>query len=516
MYRLRCAIGSSSRYPAPSSHPQVSSEAAGVMAEALCSVDEEIGTFDVPKYFGLGPRCPFMCHFLFASVPTGTFKSTATDWIGVFPCGWRSVHESLQRRRVFSDSSRTKRDPNLVQVQFFTPHDQEEADQWYQFVYVSSRGDVLAKSEAVNFGSDPFESPCTSQPPSHNSTATETGRELLQYPYAPLHENPLVTSRDLMEEDCLPGFDGLIDGIDRAQITLRTRVLGVRTFVEEQFKAQEDEISRLHDLLDKSEEEKQEMREKMDCFRVEVTRLQRALDAVRGYIPDEGNRNMTGGHYGSSFMSTGEYPTSIPAYDHSTDPLLHSHNSDGTLPDPHHPSTHMGESPPLMPAAMGTQLGHSEHGQLESSQTEFAEHDLKANEHWGAVPEDASSVSQKTVKDLRDDFLDSPTPGIPESSTLPIAQGDTQSSWEAVVHVETPVRRDSGRASFSGVAPVDDMLTGGSVTSHISKENLVTSVGHRIQSLPAAENEHETRTIRRTGTSSAKDEINVSTRQDNL
>ena len=467
-----------------------------VMAEAMSSYDaREIGAFDVPQYHGLEPRCPFTCRFLFASKPvptggTGTgrgdSRSIAGDWIGLFPCGWRSLNNAIQRRAVSSDSRRTNSDPSLVKLQFCAPNDQR-SDRWYQFMYVSGAGDVLAKSDAVNFGSDPGESPCPSQPSSYMAG---TGPELGQFPYALLQGIPLDTSPDLTDEAYLPGFDGLIERIDRAQIRMRTSVLSVKMFVEERFGAQEEEIKRLRGLLEDSEETKREMSKEMNRLQCEVTRLQRALDAVRGYIPEEDNRNITR-RQDSSFMSTGEY--SIPSYDHSTDPLLRSHYSDVAMSGQPQCGTDIADKLSLIPS-LDTEIAHSDVGQSAHLEAEHPQHGLEDLEQQKKPSENGSAS-----RDPRDAFLKGPShkPKNLTSSTsctVPATERDTNCSspHELSLDGRTLLSGDSSKINYSGVAPMDGVVTG-SGTSHITEENLVVSgQRHLLTTTKALQSEVET------------------------
>ncbi|XP_062519520.1 uncharacterized protein LOC134194594 [Corticium candelabrum] len=447
------------------------------MASATSDKDtnEDIGTFDVPRYYGLESGFPaFSMRFEF-NHHCKLDAAHCHDWIGLFPCGWSSLENAIQKHSV--SSGVIKRDPRVVKLQFFAPRD--SADSWYQFVYVSSADTVKAKSDIVTFGSDPTDSSFSSQPSSYS----EQGRcdEPYGCGYDPLEASGHQSSGSVSvpEEEYLSRFDRMLRGID----ALRSEAVHSRMACEERFRNQEktirsheqtidtqqETIHQLQCLLDTIELEKREREQEVDRLQRQVTDLQRTLDDLHGYIPRDSRRSDT--ERRSSCMSTGDYSSSGLTVDRSSHPLLGSLDVDEVAVSSQNRkrSSDQQDNPPLMTDvyAEGEHIGQSELGRVVWSQTEHPENGL--HEQQLGMLENGMSTTHQSAQLLRESFLGD------DASHLEVCTSQTSPFLEYVAS------RDSHEARSRPLSPEgqtgDPSVTSGGTVSY-PIHGLLLSGGH--------------------------------------
>lgn len=248
-----------------------------------------IGEFTLPRYFSSSPGSLFTCQFEYEFV-NDTARCRPDDWVGLFPCGWRSLTQCVEQCTI-GDAERSARNSRLLLLRFTAPSSRCTD---YQFLYVSAEGQVLVISCPVSFGSDPAESSGqslvstslmssvsldpiastshipTSEPPSEPAESWDA--------YVPsaflLSTGATTTSNQgsLAQEEVQPFVDrecahmtDIIDSwIPEVQIKLRTKVEGMRQRMVEGYNGLIEENRRLRQQLAQVEADKRGIRDQAE------------------------------------------------------------------------------------------------------------------------------------------------------------------------------------------------------------------------------------------------------------
>ena len=256
-----------------------------------------VGVFDVPRYFSSSPGSLFSCQFRFTVDEFADDDSRPDDWIGLFPCGWKSLNQSVQQCTI-GDAERSTQNSRLLLFRFSAPYDTcSNFGNPYQFLYVSAEGQVLATSNQVSFGSDPAESsgqslislmPSISLGPTTNSPSEPAGSFSVAYPSGTLphflssdvNAATATSNQPLLVDGEVPPFDvdreflNLTDSIDswipEVQLRLRTMAEGLRQSMGGSNSRLIEEITRLRLQLAQAETDKKKIRDQAERDKKEM------------------------------------------------------------------------------------------------------------------------------------------------------------------------------------------------------------------------------------------------------